>query len=95
MLDAAAIGTLKRDCLVVNTARGGLIDDAAMLQALESGRVAGVGLDVFDGEPPRDWRLAEHPRVVSTAHIGGFTQESIDRAMTAAVENLVAFLSLP
>ncbi len=93
VLDAAAIGGLKRGCLVVNTARGGLIDGDAMLQALEDGQVAGVGLDVFDGEPPTDWRLAEHPRVVSTAHVGGFTPESIDRALTTAVDNLLAFLA--
>lgn len=93
VLDSAAIDTLKRGCLVVNTARGGLIDSEAMLRALEDGWVAGVGLDVFDGEPPTDWRLAEHPRVVSTAHIGGFTPESIDRALTTAVDNLLSFLA--
>ncbi len=93
VLDAAAIGSLKRGCLVINTARGGLINSETMLQALEDGRVAGVGLDVFDGEPPTDWRLATHPRVVSTAHIGGFTPESIDRALTTAVDNLLACLA--
>ena len=93
MLDAEAIGSLKRGCLLINTARGGLIDGETMLRALEDGRVAGVGLDVFDGEPPTDWRLAEHPRVVSTAHIGGFTPESIDRALTTAVDNLLACLA--
>lgn len=92
VLDAAAINTLKPGGLVINTARGGLIDAEAMWQALEGGRVAGLGLDVFDGEPPTDWRLAEHPRVVSTAHIGGFTPESVDRALTTAVDNLLACL---
>ena len=93
VLDAAAIDTLKRGCLVINTARGGLIDNEAMLQALEDGRVAGLGLDVFDGEPPTDWRLAEHPRVVSSAHVGGYTPESINRALTTAVDNLLDFLA--
>jgi D-3-phosphoglycerate dehydrogenase len=92
ILDEESIGRLKKGVVVINTARGGLIDDEAMLKALDSGHVKGVGLDVFDHEPPNDWRLALHPKAVSSAHIGGYTPESIDRAMYAAVENLLAAL---
>jgi phosphoglycerate dehydrogenase-like enzyme len=60
-----------------------------MLQALDSGHVKGIGLDVFDNEPPDDWRLALHPKAVSSPHIGGYTPESIDRAMYGAVQNLL------
>ena len=89
ILDRENIEKLKRGVIVINTARGGLIDDDAMLQALDSGHVKGIGLDVFDNEPPEDWRLARHPKAVSSPHIGGYTPESIDRAMDSAVQNLL------
>ncbi len=89
ILDRENIEKLKRGVFVINTARGGLIDDDAMLQALDSGHVKGIGLDVFDNEPPEDWRLALHPKAVSSPHIGGYTPESIDRAMDSAVQNLL------
>lgn len=89
ILDRQTIEKLRKGVIVINTARGGLIDDGAMLQALDSGQVKGVGLDVFDNEPPNDWRLARHPKTVSSPHIGGYTPESIDRAMYSAVQNLL------
>lgn len=92
ILDADAIGKLKPGVLLVNTARAGLIDSEALLQALNDGRVGGLGLDVFACEPPVDRRLSEHPKVIATPHIGGFTPESIDRAMTIAVDNLLEAL---
>jgi D-3-phosphoglycerate dehydrogenase / 2-oxoglutarate reductase len=89
ILDREIIARLKRGVIVINTARGGLIDDDAMFEALDSGHVRGVGLDVFDNEPPNDWQLAQHPKAVSSPHIGGYTPESIDRAMYSAVQNLL------
>jgi len=67
---------------IVNAARGELIDEEALLAALESGRVAGAALDVHGQEPPQDWRLAQHPRVVSTPHIGAATREAQERVGT-------------
>jgi D-3-phosphoglycerate dehydrogenase len=78
--------------LLINTARAGLIDEETLFQALNDGRVGGLGLDVFESEPPVDRRLAEHPKVIATPHIGGFTPESIDRAMHMAVDNLLEAL---
>jgi D-3-phosphoglycerate dehydrogenase len=93
MLDAAALEQMKTGVLVVNTARGALIDEAAMLRALDSGRVGGLAMDVFHAEPPGDNPLVKHDRVIATPHVGSLTVESVDRAVTAAVDNLLAELS--
>lgn len=92
LLDAAGFATLKKGLCIINTARAGLLDTGAALAALDSGQVAGLALDVFESEPPVDRRLLEHPRVIATPHIGGFTPESIDRAMSQAVDNLLEAL---
>jgi phosphoglycerate dehydrogenase-like enzyme len=92
LLDAAAFAQMKTGAFIVNTARAALIDSEALLGALETRKIAAAALDVFEDEPIRDWRLGRHPRVVATPHIGGFTQESVDRAMTAAVGNLLRAL---
>ncbi|MCP4454566.1 MAG: phosphoglycerate dehydrogenase [Planctomycetes bacterium] len=92
LIDSQALSSMKKGVTIVNTARGSLLDEAAVLAALDSGHVAGVTLDAFESEPPQDWALARDPRVVSSPHIGGFTKESVDRAMCAAVDNLLAAL---
>jgi D-3-phosphoglycerate dehydrogenase len=93
LIDSKAIASMKKGVTIVNTARASLLDEAAVLAALDSGHVGGVTLDAFESEPPEDWALAKDTRVVSSPHIGGFTQESVDRAMSAAVDNLLAALS--
>ena len=93
LLDAAAVARLRRGSLVINTARAGLVDAAALLAALEQGHVAGLALDVFDVEPPTDRRLASHDRVIATPHIGSYTRESVDRLVDVAVEQLLQKLA--
>jgi D-3-phosphoglycerate dehydrogenase / 2-oxoglutarate reductase len=83
---------MKSGAFIVNTARGSLLDADAVLDALDSGKLAGVTLDAFEPEPPCDWRLVVHERVVATPHIGGYTAESVDRAVGTAVDNLLAAL---
>ena len=92
LIDGPAIALMKEGVYLVNTARGALLDAEAVLEALDDGRIAGLAIDAFDPEPPRDWRLAAHPRVIATPHVGAFTAESVDRAAAAAVKNLLAAL---
>src|SRR5205085_5875113 len=61
---------------IINTARGDLIDEAALKRAIEAGTVAAAGLDVFEKEPPADWTLAQMPQVVATPHIAASTEEA-------------------
>jgi phosphoglycerate dehydrogenase-like enzyme len=89
VVDAAALARMKRGALLVNTARAGLLDETAVLAALESGQLGGLASDVLEGEPPANRRLAEHPRVVVTPHAGALTRESVDRAVSIAVDNLL------
>ena len=78
---------------LINTARGSLLDVEAVLAGLDSGRISGVAVDAFVQEPPEDWRLVSHAHAIGTAHVGGFTAESIDRAVGVAVDNLLEALS--
>lgn len=92
MLDAERLKRLKKGALIVNCGRGGVIDEEALLAALESGHIAGAGLDVFASEPPADFKLAQHPRVVATPHIGAQTQEAQERISTEAAKMVLAAL---
>jgi len=92
LVDAAFLARLKPGVCLINTARGELLDDDAVREALDRGAIAGVALDVYREEPPGEDRLVQHPRVLATAHIGSYTAESVDRAASAAVENLLAAL---
>jgi D-3-phosphoglycerate dehydrogenase len=76
LLDDAAIARLRPGAIVLNVARGGVIDEAALAEALTDGRVAGAGVDVFEHEPPRDSPLLGAPNVVLTPHIAASTAEA-------------------
>src|SRR5207244_11665580 len=82
LLGRDALAKVTPGIRIVDAARGGVIDEEALLAALESGRVAGAGLDVHSNEPPVDWRLAKHPRVVATPHVGAATAEAQERVGT-------------
>ena len=92
LIDAGAIQKMKEGVYLVNTARGELLDVAAVLDALNEGRIAGVAVDAYVTEPPGDDPLVRHSRVIATPHVGAYTDESVDRAVEQAVENLLASL---
>ncbi len=87
LIDAAALAKLPAGAYVINTARGGIVDEAALTAALDSGHLGGAGLDVFEGEPPvAGHALRNHPLVLATPHISGVTQASLVKMGVMAAE---------
>ena len=84
---------MKAGARVVCAARGGVIDEAALRAALDSGHLAGAALDVFEQEPPAPGSLAAHPKVVATPHVGAQTAEAQARAGIAIAEEVAAVLA--
>lgn len=83
---------MKNGVRIVNAARGGVVDEDALLQALESGKVATIGLDVYENEPNPRKDLLNHPKIACTPHIGAATVEAQDRIGTEMAENIVKAL---
>ncbi len=79
MVNDETFAKMKDGVLLVNVARGGIIEEAALLRALDSGKVAGAALDVYEKEPPVDWTLARHPKIIAVPHVGGQTKEAQTR----------------
>lgn len=92
MLNAESISKMKDGVLIICAARGGVIEEQALLAALDSGKVAGAALDVFEKEPPESAPLPLHPRIVATPHIGAQTKEAQLRAGYDIVSEVVAVL---
>jgi phosphoglycerate dehydrogenase-like enzyme len=93
LIDRAALAAMRRGARLVNVARGALIDETALLEALDQGRLVGAGLDVFTHEPyPASAPLAQHPKVIVTAHNAALTTGYFRRAARALDEALVAQL---
>jgi D-3-phosphoglycerate dehydrogenase / 2-oxoglutarate reductase len=92
-INAEAIAKMRDGVRILNVARGGLIDDAALEDALDSGKVAGAALDVFAKEPMTEHPLFGYPNVVVTPHLGASTAEATDRAGYQSAEQVVAALT--
>ena len=89
MIDAAAIAKMKSGVRIVNTARGGLIDEVALAAALRSGHVAAAGLDVFENEPPVGSPMLEAPNVTFAPHVAGLDSDSVVAMGLMAAQNIV------
>jgi D-3-phosphoglycerate dehydrogenase / 2-oxoglutarate reductase len=94
LLGAAALGRMRPSAFLVNTARGGLVDAAALLAALDAGELAGAALDVLEGEPPDElgWRLARHPKVVMTPHAAWYSEEAFHTLKTEVAREALRVL---
>ncbi|NKB50884.1 MAG: phosphoglycerate dehydrogenase [Rhizobiaceae bacterium] len=93
IIDAAAIGKMKDGVRIVNCARGGLIVEADLADAINAGKVAGAGIDVFEVEPAKDSVLFGLPNVVCTPHLGAATSEAQENVALQVAEQMSAYLT--
>lgn len=92
LIGSAEIQEMKSSAIVINTARGGVVDEAALLAAVESAAIAGAGLDTFEIEPPDVSRLRSAENLVLSPHSAGYTREALSAANLMAAQNAVAVL---
>jgi D-3-phosphoglycerate dehydrogenase / 2-oxoglutarate reductase len=97
MISASELAAMKSTARILNVARGGMIDEQALLDALEAGTLGGAGLDVFSGEPPdaesAAAKLIAHPKVVATPHLGASTVEAQENVSVDVCEQVISILS--
>jgi phosphoglycerate dehydrogenase-like enzyme len=89
LIGARELALMRPDAVLVNTARGGVVDEAALVRALERGRLRAAALDVFEEEPPRASRLLELPNVVLSPHIAGLSIPSIKEMTRRATSSVI------
>ena len=93
IIGKSAFEKMRDGVIVVNTSRGGIIDEDAAIEALKSGKLRGLGLDAFEEEPPKDTKLFEFDNVITTPHTGAHTKEAIDNMALWSINNLIDVLS--
>ncbi len=92
MIGQQELARMKRTAYLVNTSRGGVVDDDALIEALDKGMITAAAIDVFEEEPPEDRRVVEHPKVLATPHLAGLTTEAMYRMFMGASEQVVLAL---
>lgn len=93
LVTPATLGQMKRGAVLINAARGSLVDETALIEALDSGQLAAAGLDVFASEPNPNPAILAHPHIVATPHMASATQETRDAMGFRALDNVSAFFS--
>jgi len=93
MIGEKELQLMKEGAYLVNTSRGPIVDESALLKALQSGRLGGAALDVYEFEPPKDWTLMRLPNVVCTPHIGAETEEAQKTAAILMAEKVINFFT--
>ncbi|MBL0919935.1 MAG: phosphoglycerate dehydrogenase [Hydrogenophaga sp.] len=88
LYNAAVLDRLRDDCVLINTCRGGIVNEAALLERLESNRILAAGFDVFEIEPAQNDRLLSHPNLIATPHIGASTRDARIAMVGAAIDGL-------
>jgi D-3-phosphoglycerate dehydrogenase len=91
MIGKAQISKMKIGVRIINCARGGIIDEAALYEGLTNGKIAGAALDVYAEEPPSNWNLAKLPNVIGSPHIGAATKEAQGRVGAEVAQKLIGF----
>ncbi|MFO8011371.1 MAG: phosphoglycerate dehydrogenase [Dehalococcoidia bacterium] len=92
LLNKAAFDQMKDEVMIINCARGGIVNEADLCDALASGKVAGAALDVFETEPPGDCPLLKFDNVIATPHLGASTKEAQSKVAVAVAKQIIAFL---
>lgn len=92
LIGANELRLMKNSAFLINTARGGIVNEHDLLQALDENRIAGAALDVFETEPPLKFDLIKHPKVVATPHIGASSKESQIRVGEEIIQKIMEFL---
>jgi phosphoglycerate dehydrogenase-like enzyme len=91
MIGVEQFAKMKNGVRIINCARGGIVNEDALYEALTSGKVAGAALDVFAEEPPTDWKLLKLDNVIGSPHIGAGTKEAQDRVGAEVAQKLIEF----
>jgi len=90
MIGLKELEAMKETAYLINTARGGVVDEQALIKALDEGKIAGAALDVFEKEPLEDWSVAKHPKVIATPHVSSSTSEAQVRVGDLTADKVIA-----
>jgi D-3-phosphoglycerate dehydrogenase len=93
LFNAKTFAMMKKGSFLINCARGGIVVEKDLVAALDAGVLKGAGVDVFDKEPPEDWSLARHPRVIATPHLGATTGEAQVNVSVMIARQIGAYLT--